>query len=103
MKKTKYRKVHIGGKEWKYQMGKRFLHIRSPDSKTINVEKPTFFIAIFGESEYKEMDENSQKWSRYSWDKGCVPSDFDIGPLLYFGPSMVKQYIEKYLIGEPLA
>ena len=103
MKKIKYRKVHINGEEWKYQIGKRFVHIRSPNGKTTNVERDTFFTVTLGEDEYKKRLQNSQEWAQYSWDKICVPSDFDIGPLLYFGPSMVKQYIEKYLIGEPLA
>lgn len=103
MRKIKYRKVHIGGEEWKYKFGKRFVHIRSPDGKTINMERDVFFVTILGEDEYKKRLENNEEWSRYSWDKYCVPSDFDIGPLLYCGPAIVKQYIEKYLIGEPSA
>ena len=97
MTRKKYRKVHINDRVWQYVLGRRFIHIRSPLGKTFNVEKDVFFGFIFGEKEYCERKINSDKFSRYSWDKCVVPSDFDIGPILYFSPKMVKQYIEAFI------
>jgi hypothetical protein len=94
------RKIHFDDDVWYYHYGKRYLRIKSPENKSYDVLLDHFWIRLLGIKEYLKRLENTNKWTKYSWDKYVVPNDFDLEPILRFSPFLVKKYIQEFIIND---
>lgn len=88
----RFRKIHINSDVWKYCIGSQFILIRN-NNKRILIKKKDIFLD--SPEQARKREESIDEWSKYSWDRYVIPSDFGIDESMLntITPSTIKNYI----------